>query len=587
MPDIYEKLKQVRDKTDISLPATPYLRETISKRDGTMIPFVLRDYQKQMVVHLMAMKRFIVGDDTGLGKTVETIAALALIWRKDPDRKVVVLTKKSSVPQWAAEFERFTKGVNIILCVGGPETRKALQEQWEASTGPTVLIQGYSSAGNDFTRLQHWHDYILICDEATVFKNPSTRVHKVCRHLSARAQRVWGLTATLIKNNLMEGYGIYRVVVPDVFKMSYNTFMNSFCIVQMQRVARNRRVPQIVGYRPADVEKFRDRIDPFYLGRPKHLVAEELPLLITRDVTVGLTTWQHAKYQEALSGLMEHGDGEERETTQLTALIYCQEIVNHPGLIEFPDYSSEKLDALLDMVTDGGDFHNEKVIVFTRFLRMVDIAMPTLEKAGIKCVRVTGAEGKESQRKAAMDSFQDPNSDIKVIFITMAGGDAINLQEAKALIFYDCPWSAGDYIQILGRMIRIGSNHDRVYAIHLLCRHTIDERVQQVKNKKMKLIEKVLGERVKGTRDSTVVYDARSDTKTLFDAMIKDAQVGIPKPSQSQKKASPKKKAPKKKAALKKPALKRKPPIPTVPPPILDEDPPPETDKKKLDLDFL
>jgi len=537
-----------------------------------------------MVVHLLAMERFIVGDDTGLGKTVETIAALCLVWRKDPNRKVVVLTKKSSVSQWASEFERFTQGVHVILCIGGPQARKARHKEWEKSTGPTVLIQGYSSAGNDFSTLQHWEDYILVCDEATVFKNPTTRVHKVVRHLSSRAQRVWGLTATLIKNNLMEGYGIYRVVVPDLFRMTTNAFMNSFCIVQMQRVAQNRRVPQIVGYRPEDVEKFRDRIDPFYLGRPKHLVAKELPLLITKDVTVGLTAWQSAKYQEALSGLLEHGDGEDRETTQLTALIYCQEIVNHPGLIDFPDYSSEKLDALVDMVTEEGDFYGEKVIVFTRFLEMVNIAMPVLEKAGVKCVRVTGGED-DKARKAAMDAFQDPSSDVKVIFITMAGGDAINLQEAKALIYYDTPWSAGDYIQILGRMIRIGSEHDRVYAIHLICRHTIDERVQEVKDKKMKLIEKVLGERVKGRKDSSVVYDARSDAKTLFDAMIRDAQASIPQTvlKETKRTSVREPEPPPKKQAL----PPKRAPVPTVPPPILDEDSPPRESGKKLNLDFL
>ena len=70
---VHEKLKLVREKEDITLPHPPNLRTKISKRDGTEINFELRPYQKQMVIHLMAMNRFIVGDDTGLGKTVETI----------------------------------------------------------------------------------------------------------------------------------------------------------------------------------------------------------------------------------------------------------------------------------------------------------------------------------------------------------------------------------------------------------------------------------------------------------------------------------------------------------------------------------
>lgn len=526
---VHEKLRLVREKEDIALPHPPNLRKTISKRDGTEVSFELRAYQKQMVVHLMAMNRFIVGDDTGLGKTVETIAALCMLWRKDPDMKALILTKKSSVPQWNAEFARFTTGVNTILCVGGPKKRAEHRENWENSTGPTVMIQGYSSAGNDFTYLQSWQDYVLICDEATAFKSTSTRTHKVCKYLSQQAGRCWGLTATLIKNNLMEGYGIYKVVVPSLFPMTPQGFMNNYCIVQMQTVARGRRVPNIVGYRQSDIAKFRDKIDPFYLGRPKHRVATELPVLTTRDISVGLTKWQAAKYQEALSGLLEHGDGELRdyqETTQLTSLIYCQEIVNHPGLIEFPDYSSEKLDALVDLVTEGGDFEGEKVIVFTRFAKMVDIAIARLTKAKVKCVRVTGAED-EHGRKTAMDAFQDPKDPTQVIFITMAGGDAINLQAAKALVFYDTPWSAGDYLQILGRMIRIGSDHDSVYALHLVARSTIDERVQAVVKKKMRLIEQVLGERVQGKQAEDIIYEAGSDTKDLFEAMLRDARNGL------------------------------------------------------------
>jgi SNF2 family DNA or RNA helicase len=282
-------------------------------------------------------------------------------------------------------------------------------------------------------------------------------------------------------------------------------------------------VPQIVGYRQSDIEKFRDEIDLYYLGRPKHAVAKDLPVLTTRMVRVGLTKFQHRKYQEALEGLLELGGGDERETTQLTALIYCQEIVNHPALIEYPDYASEKLDALMDMLTEGGDLHDEKVIIFSRFKQMVNTAIPVLEKAKIKCVRVTGDEN-EDQRKAAMDAFQDPDDPTRVIFITMAGGDAINLQAAKALVFYDSPWSAGDYLQIVGRMIRIGSTHDTCYAIHLICRDTIDERVMQVVRKKMALIEQVLGERVRGVRGEDIVYEAGSEVKDLFDAMVADVR---------------------------------------------------------------
>jgi SNF2 family DNA or RNA helicase len=522
MQTVYEKLQKIREKDDLELPHPTHLATSILKRDGSTTPFTLRGYQTQMVVHLLAMKRFVVGDDTGLGKTVEAIVALCHLWERDPDLKAVILTKKSSVPQWASEFARFTQGVEVLVAKGAPTKRAAIHEAWENASGPTVLIQGYSSACNDFSRLQHWEGHVLVTDEATVYKTPTTRVHKVCRHLASQADRCWALTATLIKNSLMEGYGIYKVVVPELFRMSKHAFMQNFCIIRMQTVARGRQIPVIVGYRDQDVSRFRDQIDPYYLGRPKHQVAHELPVLTTRDIFVGLSKFQREKYREALDGLLGHGDGEDRETTQLTALIYCQEIVNHPSLIGFGDSCSEKMDALEALLSEGGDLEDEKVIVFTRFRKMVDVAIPLLEKNGHKCVRVTGHEG-EDARKAAMDAFQDPLSDTNVIFITMAGGDSINLQAAKALIFYDTPWSAGDYLQVLGRMIRIGSDHDRVYAFHLVCEDTVDERVQVVLRKKMGLIEAVLGERLRGEKATGKVYSVGSDVKDLYDALVMDA----------------------------------------------------------------
>jgi len=520
---IYNKLKLIRVKKDIELPRPPNFREFLVKKDGTQIPLKLRPYQQQMVVHLLAMNRFIVGDDTGLGKTIETIASLCHVWKKNPNQKVMVLTKKSSVPQWDSEFAKFTQGVNVFMCVGGKSKREKAQQEFMEADGPCVLIQGYTAACNDFGNIQHWEDYVLVCDEATVFKTPTTRVHKVCRYLSSKANRVWGLTATLIKNTLIEGYGIYSVVVPDLFQMTPQGFINQFAITRLQRVGKGRQVPVVVGYGTYHIEMFRDKIDPYYLGRPKHSVADELPLLTTKSIKVGLTKFQEEKYNEALGGILELGDGDERETTQLTSIIYCQEIVNHPCLIEFPDYSSEKLDALVDLCTEGGDLHNEKVIVFTRFAKMVDKGIEVLEKAKVKCTRVTGSEN-ELQRREAMNTFQDTDSDTKVIWITMAGGDAINLQAAKALVFYDTPWSAGDYLQILGRMIRIGSEHDNVYCIHLVCRDTIDERVQGVIKSKMKLIESVLGERVKGEVAKDQIYTQSNEIRDIFDALAIDAR---------------------------------------------------------------
>ena len=522
----HEKLRNLRARTDLSLKPSPFLRQHyVDEMTGEQREFKLRYYQVQMVFHMLAMRHFICGDDTGLGKTIETISSLCYLFGMYPERKAIVLAKKAAVIQWAKAFNTFTEGVEVIVCKGSPNQRKEAYRRYEASEGRAVLISGYRSMVRDIADVQDWEGHVLVLDEATVVKNPGTQVHQFCKHLASQADRTWGLTATLIKNNLMEGFGIMQVVVPGLFQHTKNAFMNDYCIVRMQRVKGNRQVPVLVGYRPEDITRFKDKIDPYYLGRPKHQVASELPVLTMRNIEVGMTSFQKQLYQDALDGLIEKGSGEEKETDKLTALIYCQQIVNHPALLEYDEADSEKLDALVDMLTEGGEFEGEKVIVYTRFKKLVDFAVPYLKKKGVPSVRVTGAED-EDQRQAAMDTFQNTRSGTNVIWITDAGGDSINLQAAKALVFFDTPWSAGDYLQILGRMIRIGSVHDRVYALHLVAKGTIDNRVQQVKNKKMKLIEAILGARVKGEQEPNQVIAADSGTRELYDYLLEDARTG-------------------------------------------------------------
>jgi SNF2 family DNA or RNA helicase len=518
-----DRLMKIRSQKDISIKPTPLLRTTVRMLDGKEKPLTLRYYQVQMVLHLLSMRRFIVGDDTGLGKTLESISGLCYLWAREPDAKVLVLTKKSAVRQWVDEFKRFTTGVNVVVCKGTPKQRAEARAVFDASAGPTVIIMGHRSAVQDFSQIQDREWGVFVLDEATIAKNPSAQIHQVCRHISSKSRRAWGLTATLIKNNLIEGYGIYRCIEPALFPQTLNAFIDDYCVTQLINVGRGRKVKQVVGYRKASIAIFRQKIEPYYLGRPKHEVASELPPLTSRRIRVGMSPVQAAKYQEALSGLLEVGTGEEKEVSKLTAVTYCQEIVNHPMLIDVPG-DSEKLDELLDILTEG-DLAGEKVIVFTRFEKMVGIGIEACEKAGVKCVRITGKED-EDGRKAAQDTFQNGESGVPVVWITTAGSDAINLQAAKAIVFYDTPFSAGDYLQTLGRMIRIGSVHDRVFALHLVTEDSIDERVMDIMDGKMGLLEAVLGKRLKGddSDDDEVIQADKGSIDALFDSLTSAAR---------------------------------------------------------------
>jgi SNF2 family DNA or RNA helicase len=551
---VYEQLKKVRASKEVALKPISMLRKEIRGLDGNLQPLKIRYYQVQAIFHLLSMKRMVLGDATGTGKTVVLIAALCYAWEKEPDNKVIVVCPKSALRQWASEIDKFTTGITVYIVDGSLNERKQAYLEFALHEGPTkaVMVMGYAPLVRDWNqgaksspvingkvdasvppvlgvldgitaRISH---LTIAYDEAAAFKSDSTKTWQVCRQLSERANRCYGLTATLLKNNLIEGFAIYKVIYPQVFSTK-TAFLKDYCVTKLQRVAGSRKIPIVVGYK--NLQAFRDRIDPFFLGRPKHEISTELPTLITREVACPLSPAEDVKYGEALSGVLSLGDGDVKDYTEhrtLVSLIYCQKTVDSMSLLQYESGDLIDLDpvsgesaevgklgakeqALLDLLTE--EFEDDKVIVYCRFTSLIRRLRQICRDAGIETVEVSGdiVDTKSNPaRKKAQDAFQDLKSSVRVIFISDAGSEAINLQAASAMIFYDSPWSWGNYVQLLGRPIRIGSPHQHVVAIHLVAerpnrksdkgRKTIDHYTLEILQKKKALIDKVLGESAVG-----------------------------------------------------------------------------------------
>lgn len=358
--------------------------------------------------------------------TLETLAALGFKWEANPDLKVLIVTTKSAVTQWADEIHRFMQGVRTIRATGTPAQRAAAREAFLAARGPTALLYGYRSLMQDFSAVQDWSGMALIFDEATAFKNPQTRIHKIAEHLAKTAPVVWALTATLIRNNLTEGYGVFRVVVPELFPRALSAFVAGFCQTVSVPIKRGRRVDKIVGHAPAQIERFRAGIEPFYLGRAKADVAPDLPVLTVQNRPVPLSLYEWQSYKNLVLGMLlmagEAAAGEDqKKISKMEALLRCQQMVNHAGLIfgeEAKSTESSKLEALIDMLTEG-DLAEHRVIVYSRFRGfLVDYVEPRLQAEGVTVVRVTGSETEE-QRRAAQLAFRSGKA--RVILLTSAG----------------------------------------------------------------------------------------------------------------------------------------------------------------------
>src|SRR5208282_1783017 len=102
-----------------------------------LVPLKIRYYQVQGIMHLLMLRRMILGDGTGIGKTLQALAALCYLWARETNNRVIVVSPKSAIRQWVSEIGRFTTGIKVFVAAGKPEDeRKAVWEAWAKYKGP-------------------------------------------------------------------------------------------------------------------------------------------------------------------------------------------------------------------------------------------------------------------------------------------------------------------------------------------------------------------------------------------------------------------------------------------------------------------
>ncbi len=161
-------------------------------------------------------------------------------------------------------------------------------------------------------------------------------------------------------------------------------------------------------------------------------------------------------------------------------------------------------------ILERGD-HAEKLIVFTQFTDTVDYleaAFEQFKQSGRLPgdVEFASASGDSSNVEATIQRFApdandardqvDPEDEIDILFATDVAGEGVNLQDANLVINYDLHWNPLRLIQRIGRVDRLGSGHDDIYALNFLPETELEEElgiVERVEDR-VQEIGRVLGE---------------------------------------------------------------------------------------------
>jgi len=177
-----------------------------------------------------------------------------------------------------------------------------------------------------------------------------------------------------------------------------------------------------------------------------------------------------------------------------------------------------KMVALLDIIDQVSRREGDpkvKFLVFTEFVATQAALRELLEGMGYRVALINGRQ-KMEERIAARQDFA---GDAQFLVSTDAGGEGINLQFCHVMVNYDLPWNPMKLEQRIGRLDRIGQEHD-VLVLNLLVGGTVEGRVREVLEAKLNLIRQQYGEDKLADILSTLQDEFNFD-RLYMDALLK------------------------------------------------------------------
>jgi non-specific serine/threonine protein kinase len=428
----------------------------------------------------------ILADDMGLGKTVQAIATI-VSEREEAGAEVgptLVVSPMSVAQQWTREIDRFAPALRVHLHHG--PARLTGEAFAEAAAASDVVVTSYDVATRDVELLSDVGWDRLLLDEAQDAKNPRTKRHRALRRIPRR--RTLALTGTPIENRLGELWAIMDLVNPGLLG-SREAFERS-----LARPIEARRDA-------AALERLRSLVGPFVLRRAKDApeVDLELPPITIGKVRCNLTVEQASLYRATVDRWMPRIERHERKFDRRGAVLamlgQLKQVCNHPELVvptgQPLDGRSGKLEQLVELLAAMP--HDDQALVFTQYPGFDRLA-PHLATRLDREVGFFHGGLSAPARDELVARFDSGDGPTVLVVSLRAGGRGLNLPAANHVVHFDRWWNPAVEQQATDRVHRLGQRKP-VFVSSLVCRATLEERIDALLDSKRELAEQVMAGR--------------------------------------------------------------------------------------------
>lgn len=553
------KANILQDYRDFSIATTWHkVRNTTSNTISSLKASrtIFKSYQYKPLVKFLKsdIKRILIADEVGLGKTIEAGHIMLELAARGNLRNTLVICTNSLRDKWKAELQ---DKFNFILKIyeNPKDFIEDIKDDIAKSKKGIFGILNYEKCRNqDIQKIIEESSYrfdLLICDEAHKIRNSETSQHKGVAKIVDSSDAVIFLTATPIMTDLRNLHNLIRVLDRESYD-TYDIFNNAVkqnrpfikalanlnANIPLKQVADELHSSIVVREMTADeevyfsqelsIEEIYREDDLYNRARQNMLIGPdsvENRVKVQQDL-IELNSLNHLYTRTRKKDVMNASEVVTRSPKTISvelshsereiydSIINKYDDSNNLGLIQKKRQMSScivafqtpraqlesgnydhsipdaKFDAFSKIIEEVVFKNHKKVIVFAFFTNTLLYLKCKLQELGIETEIIYGGMPDRTER---IEHFQF-NNKIKILLSSEVGSEGLDLQFCDALVNYDLPWNPMVVEQRIGRIDRVGQQSEIINIYNLIIKDTIEERIHTRLYDRINLFRESIGD---------------------------------------------------------------------------------------------
>lgn len=477
IPEVFSVMEERAKRIAISSAATledddsiEHLREYLSESFPTGMELYPFQYVGVQFAQL-ANGRCLIGDDMGIGKTIQAIAHIAVSNEKLP---ALVICPASVKYNWLKECKAWLPDYRSV----------ALKGRTGTIPDADIVIINYDIVSG---RLQSLLDYdfnIVVCDESHYLKNSKAKRTQATLEVAKQSDHILCLSGTAITNRPNEFYTTLNLLRPNEFN-SFFEYGKRYCDGYEKEIGWGKTAWDFSG--ASNTTELHQRTRDFTIRRLKSEVLTELPDKVRQILSIDATTAEKKQYKDLHRSWMDeyHSHCEEGTLPQGFMLNMLTDLRHECGKI--------KVKAAIEYIKNYREITGKPIVVFAHHkdvLKGISKGLRADKDYQWRITAVVGGMPAET-RQENVEKFQAGKSDV-ILCSTIAAKEGITLTMADTTLFVEREWVPGWEEQAEDRVHRIGQDSQSVSAVYLSIENTIDSHFNIVIEEKRKVLKAVL-----------------------------------------------------------------------------------------------